>query len=172
MAFSFFARINVISAIVSPNTRTTPAINRYLKTVESLYSAFVRFVKTIGDKNPPMLGAMLVLITVAVAELEASTSLETEYTHLGSMILRDVPAMKTPMVIIIKEEENTPISKYPIKSAMQAITMTMSPNRSESLPKNKPETTPPPIKIATKMPEVAELPRLAICVEILVLQTE
>lgn len=170
-ALSFFVRLSVMTVMVMPNASDTNATKRNRNMVEFPKSAIVRFVNMTGDRNPPRLGAILDAMTVAVAEVDVLTSVDTAKMHLGSIILRDKPVMKTPMNNITRDDAKRLIVKKPINTAPQASAMIISRSFSDSFPKNNPDTTPPPIWTATAIPAIAASSTFCIfcliCVEML-----
>ena len=64
--------------IIIAQARATKDTKRYLATVDSPNSAVVMFVNTIAEKNPPNPGQIQEVIEVAIADVESSTTFDTE----------------------------------------------------------------------------------------------
>ena len=96
MSAARFSRLRVMNAKVMLINSAHAATNRYLNLTESPARAVVRFVKTTGDKNAPMLGATLMAIDVAKVEDEGSTLRDMANIHCGISILIDVPVTSEP----------------------------------------------------------------------------
>ena len=156
---------------IIPKSSATHATEPYLCTVELPKSLFVKFVKTIGESRLPRLGATLDAIVVAVAEVDLSTSVETANMHRGRARLSDEPVMNAPTKSMTILEEKRLYIKKPIKTVKHATEKIISLYLSDSLPKNKPDTTPPAICTATAMPAIVASLTFGIfclmCVEIL-----